>query len=308
MMARKNLLKDLMGQPTASEEARPLPRSDRGAIGAVSKSISELKSRAIIEIMPDMIDQAGIDDRLDEDRAGIESLKESIREYGQQVPVLLRHSPNVDGRYDIVFGRRRVLAMRELKMPVKAMVRTLNDRELVVAQGQENSARKDLSFIEKANFAHQMVKAGFERKVICDALSIDKTVISRMLSVTEALPEPLIKAIGAAPSAGRDRWLALAQKAQAQPVEHLIEAARGSDSDSRFAAVLAALAAPRQKNAAQALQGAEGQRLGLAKVGKTKTVLQLDGEGNAFGQWLVDHLHEVHRNWLEQQPDGNEAD
>lgn len=307
-MARKNLLKDLMGQPTASEESRPLPRSDRGAIGAVSKSISELKSRAIIEVMPDMIDQAGIDDRLDEDRAGIAALKESIREYGQQVPVLLRHSPNVEGRYDIVFGRRRVLAMRALKIPVKAMVRTLNDRELVVAQGQENSARKDLSFIEKANFAQQMVKAGFDRKVICDALSIDKTVISRMLSVTEALPEPLIKAIGAAPSAGRDRWLALAQKAQGQSVEHLIEAARGNDSDSRFAAVLAALAAPRQKNTAQLLQDAEGRRLGQAKVGKTRTVLQLEGEGNAFGQWLVDHLHEVYRNWLEERPDGNKAD
>ena len=132
-----------------------------------------------------MIDNAGLDDRLDEDPQGTEGLMASIREYGQQVPVLLRQSSRSEGRYDVVFGRRRVAAMRRLGMPVKAMARSLNDRKLVVAQGQENSARKDLSFIEKANFARQMVAAGYDRKLVCDALSIDKTVISRMLSVIE---------------------------------------------------------------------------------------------------------------------------
>ncbi|MTH78515.1 plasmid partitioning protein RepB [Paracoccus aestuariivivens] len=301
-MARKDLLKDLMSGPSTSDESRPLPRSDRGAIGAVSKSISELRSRAIIEVQPELIDHAGIRDRLDDDPSGIESLKDSLREYGQQVPVLLRHSPNFEGRYDIVFGRRRVMAMRELNMPVKAMVRTLNDQELVVAQGQENSARKDLSFIEKANFAAQMVKAGFERKVICDALSIDKTVISRMLTVTDAVPEELIQAIGAAPSAGRDRWLGLSQKIQGRSVQDMVEAAVGKDSDSRFAAVLEALAVPRPKSAQQVLRGNGGERLGQAKRGKNKSMIELTGEGNAFGEWLIQNIHEVHRDWLSKQP------
>lgn len=191
-----------------------------------------------------MIDNAGLDDRLDEDPQGTEGLMASIREYGQQVPVLLRQSSRSEGRYDVVFGRRRVAAMRRLGMPVKAMVRSLNDRKLVVAQGQENSARKDLSFIEKANFARQMVAAGYDRKLVCDALSIDKTVISRMLSVIEALSEALIRAIGAAPSAGRDRWLALARKAEGRAVEDLLPLAQGADPDARFAAVLAAISAP----------------------------------------------------------------
>lgn len=217
-MARKDLLKGLMSEGTQSpkEDAPALPRYTRGAIGAVSCSLADLKSRALIEVPADMIDDAGIKDRLDDDPAGIEALKQSISEYGQQVPVLLRHSPNYEGRYEIVFGRRRVRALRELQMPVKAMLRELNDRELIVAQGQENSARKDLSFIEKANFAAQMARAGYERKIICDALSIDKTVISRMLSVTDTIPEKLIRAIGAAPGTGRDRWLTLAGKAGAR--------------------------------------------------------------------------------------------
>lgn len=121
-----------------------------------------------------MIDNAGLDDRLDEDPQSIEGLMASIREYGQQVPVLLRQSSRSEGRYDVVFGRRRVAAMRRLGMPVKAMVRSLNDRKLVVAQGQENSARKNLSFIEKANFAGQMVAAGYDRKLVCDGCAVDR--------------------------------------------------------------------------------------------------------------------------------------
>lgn len=304
-MARKDLLKSLMAPPAPSEEARAPQRSDRGAIGAVSKSINELKSRAIIEVPADMIDDAGIRDRMDEDAAGIEALRESIRAYGQQVPVLLRHSPNVEGRFEIVFGRRRVRAIRGLGIPVRAMLRQLNDRELVVAQGQENSARKDLSFIEKANFAAQMVKAGFERKVICDALSIDKTVISRMLNVTDAVPEPLIRAIGAAPSAGRDRWLALASRIVGRRLDELIAAAQGSDSDTRFAAVLQALTIRPEGPDSRPLSVGR-TTLGSATTRRGRTVITLTGEGQALGDWLVENFEEVHRQWKERT-DGSGA-
>lgn len=297
-MARKDLLKNLMNPAPTPDEARPVKRSDRGAIGAVSKSINELKSRAIIEVPAELIDDAGIADRLDEDAGGIEALQDSIREYGQQVPVLLRHSPYAEGRYEIVFGRRRVQAMRGLGLPVRSMVRNLDDRQLVVAQGQENSARKDLSFIEKANFAAQMVKAGFERKVICDALSIDKTVISRMLTVTDAVPEALIRAIGAAPSAGRDRWLMLAGRIVNRPEAELIAAAQGIDSDARFAAVMASVTARTERTPPLPLRDRE-RMLGTATRRRSKAVIELSGDGRAFGDWLIDNIDKVHRSWLE---------
>lgn len=301
-MARKNLLQGLMqGAPAApDEDATPLPRYERGAIGAVSKSIDDLKRRAIIDVPAEMIDNAGFRDRLDDDPEGLATLTESIREYGQQVPVLLRHSPNHDGRYDVVYGRRRVAALKALGQPVKAMVRTLNDRELVIAQGQENSARKDLSFVEKALFAQQMVKAGYDRKIVCDALSIDKTVISRMLTVADTLPLKLIQAIGSAPLIGRDRWLALVQRARGADMAALMRAAQGAGSDQRFEAVFAA-AAPARPAAPdpQKLTGSNGAALGEARRGKRKTVIELSGEGREFGEWLADHLDEVHRNWLE---------
>lgn len=298
-MARKNLLKGLMDSAPAPSET-PLPRYERGAIGAVSKSIDDLKRRAIIDVAPEMIDNGGLRDRLDEDPQGMAALQDSIREYGQQVPVLLRHSPNEEGRYEVVYGRRRVAALKALRQPVKAMVRHLNDRELIIAQGQENSARKDLSFIEKALFAQQMARAGYDRKIICDALSIDKTVISRMLTVADTLPQKLVLRIGSAPSIGRDRWLALVKRARGAELDVMVQAAQGESSDQRFEAVFDALAPARAVPAApRKLTGQNGAALGEARPGKRKMVIELSGDGREFGDWLADHLDEVHRNWLE---------
>jgi ParB family transcriptional regulator, chromosome partitioning protein len=41
-----------------------------------------------------------------------------------------------------------------------------SDLERVVAQGKENSERRDLSFIERAAFAIYLEQRGFERSVI----------------------------------------------------------------------------------------------------------------------------------------------
>ena len=297
-MARKDLLKGLMtGEPRAPASPAP-PRAHKGAIGAVSQSIADLKTRALTEVPADMIDNAGLVDRLDQDE-GLTALMESIRDYGQQVPVLLRHSPNVEGRYEVVYGRRRVEALKRLGLPVRAMVRDLKDRDLIIAQGQENSARKDLSFIEKANFARQMVDMGFERKVVCDALHIDKTVISRMLKVTDDVPPELIRAIGAAPSVGRDRWLSLADRVTGHHGA-ATELAQGESSDQRFDAVFRGLAPTRAPAPPPPdLTGSDGAVLGRFSATPQKTVLTFDrARAGDFGDWLAENLDRIHRDYL----------
>lgn len=306
-MARKNLLKGLMDASPAPDTPAAQtrvdvakPRYSSGAIGAVSQSISDLKSRAVQEIDPRMVDAGGLRDRLDEE-GGLKELIASIEEYGQQVPVLLRPNPNYPERYQVVYGRRRVAALRALGKPVKALIRVLDDRELVVAQGQENSARRDLSFIERVNFARQMRQMGYERKVICDALHVDKTLISRMLSVADRIPEPLINAIGAAPSVGRDRWLKLADLLEKSNLDTAVAAALGDGSDDRFDAVLTALTPPRAPAPPpekSTLIGAGGQALGEVKRSKGKTTLTLNAHtSDGFEEWLVENINELHTRW-----------
>lgn len=301
-MARKDLLKSLMdaGPSDPKKTALP-PRSAKGAIGAVSQSIAELREKALIEVPADMIDNAGLEDRLDIDEDGIQALVESLRTYGQQVPVLLRHSPNYEGRYEIVYGRRRVEALKRLGQPVKAMLRNLNTRDLIVAQGQENAARKDLSFIEKTNFARQMDEQGFKRKIICDALHIDKTVISRMMAVADALPHQLILAIGAAPAVGRDRWLALAERIKERELAELLPLIDGDDSNTRFQTLFTALEtpapAPIKANPPAPLTGLDGAALGEVKTSAKGAQIKLtDAE---FSGWLIENIEEIHRLFLE---------
>ena len=62
-------------------------------------------------------------------------------------------------------------------------MRDLTDEQLVVAQGQENHERKDLSYIEKARFAFRLEQRFSRTTIIMAALSVYKSDLSNMLSV-----------------------------------------------------------------------------------------------------------------------------
>ena len=75
----------------------------------------------------------------------------------------------MQGRYQVAYGHRRLQAVRLLGRPVRAIIRPLQDIDVVVAQGVENSARQNLSYIERALFALTLEARGFERSVIMRA-------------------------------------------------------------------------------------------------------------------------------------------
>lgn len=320
-MGRKNLLQDLIGVSEAKSTEPLRPRQAKGAIGAVSKSIADLKSRSVMDLRPDQISAGGLRDRLGGDAVIDAALVASIRDHGQQVPVLVRPHPEEPDVYQIVYGRRRVAALRELGLPVKALIRDLDDRALIIAQGQENAARQDLSFIEKVNFARQMQEAGYDRKTICAALHIDKTVISRMLKIADSVPVHVIEAIGSAPGIGRNRWVALADalcgaRVDIAKVEAVALQAADQGSDAAFEAALktvetvnlASKAPVRGAGGAKSpvtaaerlLKGAGGKRLGTyTKTPKGLSLVLSSADG--FEDWLLDNIHHLHADWSKER-------
>ncbi len=176
-------------------------------------------------------------------------LVESIRESGQQVPILVRPHPDAAGRYQIAYGHRRRDAAAELGVPVRAIVRPLTDTQLVIAQGKENGERRNLSFIERALFAADLQRRGFDRPTLHGALGVQSAEMTRLLAVAAAIPADLIRGIGPAPKAGRLRWREfareLARPGVAETVAGLLDqtAVRGLPSDRRFAAVIGAIRA-----------------------------------------------------------------
>jgi ParB family chromosome partitioning protein len=305
-MARKNLLAGLTGVQLPSgnspggsasepQNLKPLgsPFSvpgSRGAIGAVSRSFEQLKAQSVVEIAPDLIDASPIADRLKGSEDSHYELVALIREHGQQVPILVRPHPEREGRYQIAYGRRRAKACAELGRPVRAVVKQLTDNELVVAQGQENNAREDLSFIEKALFAAQLEGNGYGRDTIMAALSVDKTGLSRLISSAVKIPRTIIEAIGPAPKAGRDRWIGLSVRLEAP------RALTKKKSDERFHQIFDAVAPKKSKPPPSTVwKTDDGARVARIKEDARNLTVTIDKKVAAdFGTYLVQSLPEIY--------------
>ena len=213
-MARKNPFANLMDDKPA-ENPVALDYTVKGASRSIMSSIDELAERAdkllegetLVEIDPAIVDASFVRDRLEDDPREFEDLLSSIRDRGQDTPILVRPHPKESGRYMVVFGHRRLDVARQLGRKVRAVVKSLDDRTHVIAQGQENSARASLSFIEKAVFAAKLLELDYDgdNATVLAALSIDKATLSKMLTLA-SLPAPILAAAGGAKSNGRDSW------------------------------------------------------------------------------------------------------
>ncbi|MBE9638705.1 plasmid partitioning protein RepB [Salipiger mangrovisoli] len=188
--------------------ASPMMTTNR----ALRSARDAVDTHRIWELDPSQIDDTRTRDRLDPN--DVIDLRDAIEANGQTVPILVRRNPEQDGRYLLVYGRRRLEAIRSSDKveKVRALVATLDERDAVTAQISENMARRDLSFIEKALFAKELVDSGFgNQSQVAEVLTVTKSSISMALSVAETIGRDLAQAIGAAHGIGRPRWEALAR-------------------------------------------------------------------------------------------------
>lgn len=311
--------------PSAGAEApRPLVRS--GAVGAMGRSLGRIANAAdearalmaagdtVVELDPGVVDPSFIADRLVPGGDDIADLVELIRHHGQQVPILVRPHPDRAGRYQIAYGHRRLRAVIALGRPIRAVIKALSDADLVVAQGQENAARTDLSYIERALFAVSLEDRGFDRATVMSALAMEKTQLSRLIAIGRAVPAALVNAIGPAPKTGRPRWSALVEALSRSDAEAILDAAlnrqdfRSLDSDSRFGRVLAALtAAPRPERGGlvSAWKNPVGQVVVRIDQNARRTNLTVDERIEpSFGAFLIERLPDLYEAFQAREKKG----
>lgn len=105
------------------------------------------------ELTVKMVEMGLIDEpegiiRIEIDMEKIDELAESIRAVGQLQPILLRPK---DGRYEIIYGHRRFMAVQRLgKARISASVKEIDDETAAIMRATENIARENLSIIEEA--------------------------------------------------------------------------------------------------------------------------------------------------------------
>ena len=218
MMARKNPFEKVLGATPGSDTPAKSQFAARGASRSISNTLDDLADKAdrllegetVVELDPTLIDPSFLKDRQSHDDLEFAVLKSAIADDGQNSPILVRPHPSMDGRYMVVFGARRRRAAEELGIKVRAVVKEMDDKEHVIAQGQENAARADLSFIEKAMMASNVVQRKYDsdNATAMSALSIDKATLSKMLSVA-AIDMKILDCLKRAKAIGRDRWYEL---------------------------------------------------------------------------------------------------
>lgn len=324
-MSRRDTLKSLLagGSEAESAEGAPIESTPlqsvrpRGAnlrikAGPILHLASDLRADSgepVIEVEPSLIDSSFIKDRIDGFDNEHHELVQSIRDHGQQVPVLLRPHPENGARYQVVYGHRRVQACQALGRAVRAVVKGLTDAQLVVAQGQENSARKALSYIERAFFAIRLGDSGFDRDVIMAALSLSKSHLSTLISVGRRIPAHLIEAVGPAPKAGEPRWVALADRLDVGGIEiarTVIESDsfRSVDSDERFSLLFNALQPQIERPTTDSRTwSVDGGRpiATFREVGKKASLIVDEKEAPEFGRFLFTQLPELYRDFLKSK-------
>ncbi|WP_157926145.1 MULTISPECIES: plasmid partitioning protein RepB [Methylosinus] len=292
-----------------SVASQPRQRVVSTAITGLSRSLDDLTADSVTTLDAGLIDPSPFGDRLEQDQEAFNLLVASIEAEGQKIPVLVRPHPEKDGRYQLAYGHRRLQALKSLDRKVRAFIRPLTDAELILEQGAENGGREALTWIERALFAKEMEAQGLTSKAVWTTLGVDRTGLSKMRSVVEAVPRDIIRAIGRAPGVGQPRWQDLAS---AFSTEGAIDRAStviarttfaSMASDQRFLAVLKALDEGRRASATyverKEITSSTGKQIAYVSWTAKGHTFAIHKSESQFSTWLTENLPDLYKRFQE---------
>lgn len=305
----------------------PAPGSMMSSNRALRSARDAVDAHHVWELDPVEIEDERYSDRLDP--KDVDDLRSSIEQNGQTVPILVRRHPAETNRYLLVYGRRRLEAIRasDKVKKVRALIANLDDPAALRAQVSENTGRRDLSYIERALFAQELLANGFGSQAqIAEVLNVTRSAVSMSISVAKSIGTDLARAIGPAHGIGRPRWEALAKELSntGMGMDELCRVA--SDARGKAAAVEQAEEEPQLDPSVTAFEAVvrhvkkttgpslgrkpkpkatplliDGAPAGAIKRSARAVRLDLTDVDDAFAQWLdaraQDVLDELHDRW-----------
>jgi len=156
------------------------------------------------------VDKLVISDKINVRRfiGDISGLKESIRRVGILQPIVIRRSSEYPDKYEVICGRRRVVAVRELmeeghiidKLP--AVLVDVDDKEAILLSLSENRIRGDLN-PQEVGEALRILKEeyGMSEEEVSQYLSERVVELRRLLEIAR-----VVRGIGARVVEKAGRW------------------------------------------------------------------------------------------------------
>ncbi|WP_353333637.1 plasmid partitioning protein RepB [Phaeobacter sp. NW0010-22] len=330
---RMSMLDSLAAAGGPASAAAPSMMSNNRALRSARDAVD---SHHVWELDADTIADDRLADRLDPE--DVADLRDAIETNGQTVPILVRRHPEDADRYLLVYGRRRLEAIRhsDKVTKVRALIANLDEDAAVRAQISENMARRDLSFIEKALFAKELVESGFgNQSQVAEVLTVTKSSVSMAIAIVDMVGVDLVRAIGSTHGIGRPRWETLGKAIEEKgadrarlmtiaddvyakaSVDILIEDPITEPADTSvlaFEAVSKAVGKPTAEKSTAAPSPARptshplmlaGTRSGTVK--RTAKGISLNVDNSAFADWLEteaqDVIQDLHARWLRRGED-----
>ena len=125
---------------------------------------------------------------------GLKDLKESLNTSGLLQPITVRRAPEGGEHYELVAGERRMRAATELGWTsISAVVKELDDRELLSLALVENLQRSDLNPVEEAEgYSRLITEFGHTQQTVATLVGRDRSTIANMLRLLQ-LPTTLLQ-------------------------------------------------------------------------------------------------------------------
>lgn len=162
-------------------------------------AVANLRDGTPVEIPPEACRPWMLADRPADETTHQADLVKSFqsRGIGQLQPIVVREVKDADTpeiEYEVICGRVRWLAAKELGIPVQAIVRELTDQEAYTVMSAENRQRKNLSDFAKAKSYQKALNLGVfaTAQELAEAEGLTKSRLSQYLGFAE-LPETVAR-------------------------------------------------------------------------------------------------------------------
>src|ERR1043165_908594 len=154
----------------------------RGLSALISAAPSPQDNEELREIETDLIRPGQQQPRTTFDEAKLQELAQSIRASGIIQPLLVRRR---GGFFELVAGERRWRAAQLAGLPrVPAIVRDIQDENLLELALIENIQRQELNAIEEANAYKRLIESlGLTQEEVAQRVGRDRTFITNYLRI-----------------------------------------------------------------------------------------------------------------------------
>jgi ParB family transcriptional regulator, chromosome partitioning protein len=235
------------------------------------------------------------------DPADLAELESSLKVHGLLQPVVVRKAPGGDG-YELIAGERRFRAASRLGWTdIPAIIRQVDDSELLTLALIENLQRSDLDPVEEAEGYRKLIDDfGLTQQEVAEAIGKDRSTVANILrllnlpvSVRKLLQEGALSVGHARALLGMSDQRAMAELARAIVAEGLTV----RDVEKRVRD-RSAKAAPSRKPGAVASKPAEARRIeeDLRRFFQTDVTVTADSAGSGslkFAFYSADDLERL---------------